>query len=435
MRSASASLCARSMPRVGSSRQHAPRRAAAEHDLERQPLALAAGEVARVRVAAAGQARRREPVLAQPPRARARGSGSRPGSGAAARRRPRASILPARRLGEPLQVAQQRRLAGAVATHQGNPLARREPQVDPAQDHRAVLDLDPEAAAAQRRRRPRRASEQRRPAVAAAAPAARPAPRSCSRACLTETGQRPEPGEREQAGDGRRELAAHRPRPRRGSRRGRRRRRPRRPRARHAVGGGQAALEPVLGDHDGRPPLLVEPAQQPDQLVARDRVELRRGLVEQQQGRAVDQRGGDRDALQLAARRACRCGGRAAARSRARARPPRRRARPSVADSPRCSSGSDSSARTPPITTCVSGSWKTVPQTAASSPGPWSRTSARRRSARPATSPPWKCGTSPQSARRSVDLPGARRPGEHGEANPASSSSDTSRSAGASRSG
>ena len=49
------------------------------------------------------------------------------------------------------------------------------------------------------------------------------------------------------------------------------------------VGGGEAALEPVLGEQDRHPPLLVEAAQQPDQLVAGDRVELGGRLVEEDQ--------------------------------------------------------------------------------------------------------------------------------------------------------
>ena len=69
----------------------------------------------------------------------------------------------------------------------------------------------------------------------------------------------------------------------------------------HAVGGAQAALEPVLGEHDGRPPLLVDPAQDAEQLVARDRVELRRRLVEQRHPRPSGQRRAERHALQFAA--------------------------------------------------------------------------------------------------------------------------------------
>ena len=96
-----------------------------------------------------------------------------------------------------------------------------------------------------------------------------------------------------------------------------------------------------------------------------------------------------------------------------------------AAGSPRCSSGSSSSPRTPPITTWVSGSWKTVPHTAASSPGPWSRTSRPPTSSRPLASPPWKCGTSPQSARSSVDLPDPDTPASTVKV-PGSSSSEIS---------
>ena len=70
----------------------------------------------------------------------------------------------------------------------------------------------------------------------------------------------------------------------------------------HAVGGGEAALEAVLGEHDRGAPLLVDPPQDAEQLVAGDRIELRRRLVEQQQPRASRQRRAERHALQLAAR-------------------------------------------------------------------------------------------------------------------------------------
>src|SRR3712207_8430990 len=53
----------------------------------------------------------------------------------------------------------------------------------------------------------------------------------------------------------------------------------------HTVGVREAALEAVLGQEDRRPPLLVQTPQEPDELVARDRVELRGRLVEQQQDR------------------------------------------------------------------------------------------------------------------------------------------------------
>ncbi len=79
----------------------------------------------------------------------------------------------------------------------------------------------------------------------------------------------------------------------------------------HAVGGGQAALEAMLGEQDGGPPLLVQPAQQAEQLVARNRVKLRGRLVECEQPRVAGERGAERDALELAARERA-CGDRAA---------------------------------------------------------------------------------------------------------------------------
>ena len=69
----------------------------------------------------------------------------------------------------------------------------------------------------------------------------------------------------------------------------------------HAVDRRQAALEAVLGEHDRRLPLLVEPAQQPDQLVAGNGVQLRGRLVEQHQPRPAGERRAERDALLLAA--------------------------------------------------------------------------------------------------------------------------------------
>jgi hypothetical protein len=66
------------------------------------------------------------------------------------------------------------------------------------------------------------------------------------------------------------------------------------------VGEAQAALEPVLGDHDRRVEVLVEPAKQRDQLVAGDRVELRGRLVEQDQLRPAGERRAEGHALELA---------------------------------------------------------------------------------------------------------------------------------------
>ncbi len=103
IRSASSCLRARSIPRVGSSRQTSPGRVllrapARHHDRQREALALAAGEVARVGLGGPGETDGRERVAALPrPAARrrpARGPGSRRGSGRAARNPRGASIRP-----------------------------------------------------------------------------------------------------------------------------------------------------------------------------------------------------------------------------------------------------------------------------------------------------------------------------------------------------
>ncbi len=57
----------------------------------------------------------------------------------------------------------------------------------------------------------------------------------------------------------------------------------------------------MLDQQHGRIGLLVQATQLPDQLISGDRVELRGGLVEQDQRGACDQRARERDALELAA--------------------------------------------------------------------------------------------------------------------------------------
>ena len=70
----------------------------------------------------------------------------------------------------------------------------------------------------------------------------------------------------------------------------------------HAIGGGQAALEAVLGEQDRDVEVLVAPAQKAHQLVAGDRVELRGRLVEHEQRRPSRERGAQRDPLKLPSR-------------------------------------------------------------------------------------------------------------------------------------
>ena len=98
--------------------------------------------------------------------------------------------------------------------------------------------------------------------------------------------------------------------------------------------------------------------------------------------------------------------------------------------SPRFSSGKASSACTVPMTTCVSGSWKSVPATVAMSAGPCARESSPPASSRPVNSPPWKCGTSPDAARSSVDLPEPEPPARTTNS-PAATSRSSARRAGA----
>ena len=183
-----------------------------------------------------------------------------------------------------------------------------------------------------------------------------------------------------------------------------------------AVGGGQAALEPVLGEHDRRPPLLVEPPQQPDELVAGDGVELRGRLVEQHEPRPAGERRAERDALQLAAATARASGGRAArAMPSASAASSTPRATAAGA-APRFSSGKrELGAHRPQhdlrlgVLEQRAGDRGEVARPVLARVEPADARRARR------TSPPWKCGTSPQAARSSVDLPAAERPASDDE--------------------
>ena len=96
---------------------------------------------------------------------------------------------------------------------------------------------------------------------------------------------------------------------------------------------------------------------------------------------------------------------------------------------PRFSSPKATSFATMVITTWSSGSWKTVATVPASSAGRARRVSSPATTTRPAKRPPWKCGTSPASARSSVDLPDPDGP-RSATTSPGSSARDTSRSAG-----
>ena len=90
-----------------------------------------------------------------------------------------------------------------------------------------------------------------------------------------------------------------------------------------AVGERRGALEPVLGEHDGRAEVVVQSGERGEHVVGALRIELRRGLVEHEHRGRGGQRAGDRAALALAARQRRRVSGRGGGRCRARRAPPR----------------------------------------------------------------------------------------------------------------
>ena len=278
------------------------RRLALEHDRQREPLALAAGEVARMAVGegaeAGGLERGGGQLLPHPLGDEVVARVLQQQRHAAAARDPAARGL-AEAGGEP----QQRRLARAVAAHQRDALARARARGRRRAARRA------RAGSRARRARRRARTGSWGGAEGARGRAAEAARRSAARGAQPAGAQR---GARVLHGDRRRADAGRGEQPRARGLQGRRRLLEEAARVGvdrhgavlerdHAVGGGEAALEPVLGEHDGGAPLLVDAAQDAEQLVARDRVELGRRLVEQQQPRAAGQRGAERDPLELAA--------------------------------------------------------------------------------------------------------------------------------------
>ena len=377
-------------------------------------------------------ARRRADLVARP----ARGRGSRPGCWSSSATRPAARTRP--------RVGSRRPAAGAAAStcrRRCGPSARRARRARAPGRRRA-------GSPGRRRSRPTaRASQARR-----AGPRAR-APRG--RAARSRSGGRASPGDRRAqrplraqrlaraclhrrraAGAGRRSansraagVSARAPRGRPGQELARARRRRRRAPPSIAItrsAAGRQRSRRCSASTTVVPHSSLRRRSSHDQLVARHRVELRGRLVEQHAARGRPrQRGGQRDALELAAGERRRCGGRAAAGDRQRQRGLLHRPRATAAARLAAVLEREARARRAPspITTCVSGSWKSVPHTLAQ----LARARARacpcpppRRA--PANSPPWKCGTRPHAARSSVDLPEPDAPGEHDELAPASSS-------------
>ena len=250
----------------------------------------------------------------------------------------------------PAAAPQQGALARAVAAHQRD--AARPGSTArsmPAQRRRA--DRRPASSSTQSSRTSSAAAPRAAGGREHAAPPGSPLtgdPRPASRSqgaprLLHRYRHRRQPGEREQPRRRRRQLRVRDQRPLAGSRVGRRRTRsaPASTATTRSAADRQRSSR-CSASSDGHPPLLVQPPQQPDQLVAGDRVELRGRLVEQHQPRA--QRPAPRRARPAAAprRRACRSGARAGASiasarvtsSIARAREPRRARRAARAAAP-----------------------------------------------------------------------------------------------------
>ncbi len=133
-------------------REHGRRLAlAAGDDREREALALAAGEVLRVALG-----HRRQPDGRERRGGRLFGDAlvDQVVAGVLQQQRDASGALDAaaRRLHQPGGVAQERRLAGAVAAHQRDALAGGDAQVDAAEDRRAVAQLVPDALQTERLR-------------------------------------------------------------------------------------------------------------------------------------------------------------------------------------------------------------------------------------------------------------------------------------------
>ena len=288
-------------------------------------------------------------------------------------------------------------------------------QVDAAQDRGAAASScqAPSNASAARgaRARPGARPARRLGSVCAGAASISPWPRSVARASLHRHRRRAQPGQREQPRARRLQRGRVVARPGEERRAAARRRRSRRRRiattrsaaAGSARGGARRARSP------SPTPRSAAAAARSARRPRRDRA-ARSARRAARSARPPGERRAERDALQLAARQLVRGAVEQRARCRARAPPPPPRARPRPARRRGSPAGRRARRAPPPITTCVSGSWNSVPATAARSPGPVLARVQAAATTRPANVPPWKCGTSPVAARSSVDLPDADRP-------------------------
>ena len=227
-------------------------------------------------------------------------------------------------------MAQERRLARAVAAHERDALPGRDGEVDPAQQRGAAAQLVPHAVEPQGRVAPGAAPlgpRRRRRVGLRLGLRQQPARRQGPARVLHADGQRPQSRLREERGRGRRELGGVTDgpvlEPAAAPRRRRRRRRAARRRGRRRRGSARGGARPA------RP---RSPTPRSGAAGARSARPRRPGRAARSARRAGAAAGGGpapRRARRAAARRPTgrRCGGRAGARCRARARPPPPRAR------------------------------------------------------------------------------------------------------------
>ena len=290
-------------------RQHGRRVSVARDDRQRETLTLAAGQIARVALGHTRQPDRLQgirgglldDVLVHEVVARVLQQ---------QRDSPGPLDLAARRRKQPGGVTQERRLARAVATHQRDGVARMQRQLQPAQDRGTVAQLVPDAAQPQGgdglgRTTPRAPGWRHGGGLGGELGGVA----FGEQTAIAQRGTRLAHADRQWAQVGEREQLRAGRLQRRGLARG-----PGQERGgvaivgdataaqgNHTIGRRQAALQAMLGQQDRRLPLLVQAAQQSDQLIAGHGVELRGRLIQEDHRRAARERRTERHALLLAA--------------------------------------------------------------------------------------------------------------------------------------